>query len=234
MVQIEFVKMTGFYVSSVKPLVYTLFKKGLMIKIIRLFARMTISKKIFFLRGGVSRIKTITFYQVLFKKMGLSSIIIRPLFITPEFISIGNKVKIWHDSRIEGVDKYAGKLFSPQIVLGDGVEIQQRVHITAVSFLVIGNNTSILPDVLITDIDHPYNDIYTAKGEQRIVYKKTSIGENCSIGAGAKILAGSIIGDNCIIGANSVVKGSFPAGCVIAGLPAKIIRQYDYSLKKWL
>ena len=124
--------------------------------------------------------------------------------------------------------------FSPEIVFEDGVEIQQRVHITAASRLIIGKNTSILPDVMITDIDHPYDDINTPKGEQEIVCKKTSIGDNCSIGVGVKILAGTILGDNCVVGANSVVKGQFPDGCIIVGAPAKIIRQYDDSSKNWI
>ena len=198
-----------------------------MIKYIKLFLASPFSKKIFFIKKLLSRVKTLVIYRTLFKEIGLNSTIIRPLFLTPEHIIVGSKVKIWHHARIEGVEEYSGKFFAPEIILGDGVEIQQRVHITAASKLIIGNNTSILPDVLVTDINHSYDENDKPKGEQSISSKPTFIGSNCSIGAGTKILAGTNLGDGCVVGANSVVTGEFPPRSVIAGAPAKLIRIYD-------
>lgn len=204
-----------------------------MFRLVRLFLGMGRSQKFMFLRKLISRLKTVTFYRVLFKRIGSKSFIIRPLFITPEFIFLGDKVKVWHDARIEGIDRYAQKEFDPELVIEDGVEIQQRVHITFAGLLKIGANTSILPDVLITDIDHSYRAIETPGGEQDIICKKTSLGKNCSIGAGSKLLAGTILGDNCIVGANSLVKGHYPNGCVLAGSPARIVKQYNYNSLQW-
>jgi acetyltransferase-like isoleucine patch superfamily enzyme len=58
-------------------------------------------------------------------------------------------------------------------------------------------------------------------------YKVNSIkiGRNCWIGNGAAILAGVTLGDNVVVGANSVVTKSFPNNVVIAGVPAKIIKE---------
>lgn len=50
------------------------------------------------------------------------------------------------------------------------------------------------------------------------------IGENTFVGMNCIILKGTTIGKNCIIGAGSVVHGSYPDNCVIAGNPAKIIK----------
>ena len=50
------------------------------------------------------------------------------------------------------------------------------------------------------------------------------IGKNCWIGANVVILPGVNIGDNVIVGAGSVVTKSFDSGVIIAGNPAKIIR----------
>lgn len=51
------------------------------------------------------------------------------------------------------------------------------------------------------------------------------IGDNVYIGPGAKIFGGITIGNNVSIGANAVVNKSFPDNVVIAGIPAKIIKE---------
>ena len=53
------------------------------------------------------------------------------------------------------------------------------------------------------------------------------IGKNCWIGNSSTILAGVELGDNVTVGANTVVTKSFPSNVVIAGCPAKIIRELD-------
>jgi serine O-acetyltransferase len=55
--------------------------------------------------------------------------------------------------------------------------------------------------------------------------KAPVIGGNCMIGAGAKIIGDVTIGNNCDIGMNAVVTHSFPDNCVIAGVPARLIRE---------
>ena len=51
------------------------------------------------------------------------------------------------------------------------------------------------------------------------------IGKNCLIGVRAIILPGVTLGDEVIVGAGAVVTKSFPSNCIIAGNPAKIIRE---------
>ncbi|MBL9060311.1 MAG: acyltransferase [Mangrovicoccus sp.] len=59
----------------------------------------------------------------------------------------------------------------------------------------------------------------------RGLYLHTRVGENCFIGGRSLILPGVEIGDNCVVGAGSVVTKSVPARCVVAGNPAKILRE---------
>ena len=55
-----------------------------------------------------------------------------------------------------------------------------------------------------------------------------TIGDNCFIGTGAKIIGEVTIGDGATIGANAVVTKSFcEQNCVLAGVPAKKIKQDD-------
>lgn len=85
----------------------------------------------------------------------------------------------------------------------------------------------------ITNIDHDYSEIDKHIMNQKFIIRHTSIGENCFIGMGAAIQAGTILGKQCIVGANAVVRGVYPDYCVIAGVPAKIIRKYNPESKKW-
>jgi serine O-acetyltransferase len=51
-----------------------------------------------------------------------------------------------------------------------------------------------------------------------------TIGSDVYIGAGAKVLGPITVGDGCVIGANAVVIKSVPPRCVVAGVPARVIR----------
>jgi serine O-acetyltransferase len=51
------------------------------------------------------------------------------------------------------------------------------------------------------------------------------IGNDVSVGVGAKILGGVRIGDGAVIGANAVVINDVPERCVAAGIPARIVRR---------
>lgn len=58
----------------------------------------------------------------------------------------------------------------------------------------------------------------------RGIYLDTYIGENCFIGARSIIMPGIRIGDGVIVGAGSVVTRDLPDRCIVAGNPAKVIR----------
>ncbi len=60
---------------------------------------------------------------------------------------------------------------------------------------------------------------------QVITCKLVHIGKKAWIGAGATILPGVTIGDNAVVGAGSVVTRDVPANTIVAGNPARIIRE---------
>ena len=178
------------------------------------------SRRAFIVRSQIARLLTAFRFGPKFIAFGGKCRIHKPLYITPEFIRIGRGVKIWHHARIEGVRSYAGEHFYPEIYIHNDVEIQQRVHITAASLLEVGEGTSILPDVLITDIDHGFGDEHTKPGEKGIKVSPVKIGPYCTIGAGAKLLAGTKLGAGCVVGANAVVRGEYEDGALVVGVPA--------------
>lgn len=50
------------------------------------------------------------------------------------------------------------------------------------------------------------------------------IGDNVFVGIGAKILGDLTIGNDVVIGANAVVTKDVPSNCIVAGIPARVIR----------
>lgn len=59
----------------------------------------------------------------------------------------------------------------------------------------------------------------------RGLYLHTRIGRNCFIGGRSLILPGVEIGDNCVVGAGSVVTRSVPPRSLVAGNPARVLRE---------
>jgi acetyltransferase-like isoleucine patch superfamily enzyme len=63
----------------------------------------------------------------------------------------------------------------------------------------------------------------------RSLHKKTSIGKNCFIGVRSIILPGITIGDHVIVGAGSVITHDVQSNCIVAGNPARVIKENIYT-----
>ena len=63
-----------------------------------------------------------------------------------------------------------------------------------------------------------------------------TVGDNCVVGMGAIVLNGAVIGENCLIGAGSVVTGKMnaPAGSLILGNPAKVVKPLDQEQLEYI
>ena len=197
-------------------------------------ARLNSSRQLQWLGFQRDRLVTATFRRWRLRRCGTNTVVQAPLFWTPEFIELGSGVLIWAGARIEGIDEHDGLRYTPIIRIGNGVSLQQGCHITAADTINIGENTTILFSVVITDIDHRYEAIGVNVQHQPISVCSTTIGKNCFIGAGARILAGTLLGNQCIVGTNSVVRGVFPDNCVLSGNPARIVKRFDTETGRWL
>lgn len=143
-------------------------------------------------------------------------------------ISIGRETFIQGHCILGCWEKYGEQTFTPSITIGDHCNIGEYNHLTACNQIKIGNGLLTGRYVYIGDNAHgglsweeaaipPEDRPLCSKGE--IV-----IGNNVWIGDKATILGGVTIGDNVIVGANSVVTHDVPSHCVVAGMPAKVVK----------
>jgi len=86
--------------------------------------------------------------------------------------------------------------------------------------ITIGKGCTIARNVLIQD-----TDAHQVLNSTRHMNEEILIGEHVWIGYRAMILKGVTIGDGAVIGAGSIVTKDVPAKCLVAGVPAKVIRE---------
>jgi acetyltransferase-like isoleucine patch superfamily enzyme len=167
----------------------------------------------------MSRIR-ICLYKLFGMQIGVRNRFEKGLFRRANLIRIGNNnaftegFKLWPED-----EPYNGK----KIVIGDGNYFNRGLVIDACGLITIGNKNMFGPDVFITDSNHTYGpglspvDTPMQKGSVKI-------GSNCWIGAKVVILKDVELGDNCVVAAGAVVTKSFPAGSIVGGVPAKLIK----------
>ena len=141
----------------------------------------------------------------------------RKTTINSDFVS--NLLGLYQRSIL--VARYGGR-----ITIGSGCGISGST-IYAMKEITIGDNVLIGGNCKIID-----NDFHPLPASQRINQKvedikkrSINIGDGCFIGANSIILKGTTLGKNCVVGAGSVVSGTFPDNVIIAGNPAKIIKE---------
>ena len=125
-----------------------------------------------------------------------------------------------HNLYKKGYKKYAYYIFykiqkkyncaiSPQAIIGKNLNMPHPICIVIGKDAKIGDNCTIFQDVTIGQNDNKF----------------PTLGDNVIIYAGAKIIGDVKIGNNVIVGANAVVTHDIPDNCIVAGVPAKIIKK---------
>ena len=116
--------------------------------------------------------------------------------------------------------------YGTNIYLGEKVYFNFDCVILDVCEVRIGDHVFIAPGVHIYTATHPLEAELRRTQE---FGKPVTIGSDVWIGGKAIICPGVMIGDRSVIGAGSVVTKDIPAGVVVAGNPAKVIRNIDDS-----
>ena len=112
------------------------------------------------------------------------------------------------------------------ITIDDYVAIGHNVKLYNFGAIKIGSFTTFAADVVITNGGHDLASFEPFSGEVKI-------GRGCWFGQGAKIVRPLTIGDNVIVAAGAVVTSDVPSNSIVAGVPAKVIKQRELAEKVW-
>jgi acetyltransferase-like isoleucine patch superfamily enzyme len=155
------------------------------------------------------------------------------------FVCIAPDVKLGKDVKLSKFINLYGCEIGDETKIGAFVEIQKnatvgkRCKISSHSFICEG--VSIEDNVFVGHGVMFINDLYpratTAAGglqtEADWRVERTVVKKGASIGSGATILANTCIGENAVVGAGAVVTKDVPANTIVAGVPAKVLRQIE-------
>jgi len=155
------------------------------------------------------------------------------------YVCIAPDVKLGRDVKLSKFINLYGCEIGDETKIGAFVEIQKNASIG--KRCKISSHTFVCEGVSIEDnvfIGHGVmfiNDLYpratTAAGglqtEADWRVERTVVKKGASIGSGATILANTCIGENAIVGAGAVVTKDVPANTIVAGNPARILRQIE-------
>jgi acetyltransferase-like isoleucine patch superfamily enzyme len=149
-------------------------------------------------------------------------------FFNPQYIEVGDNFSAGDRFRIEAWDKYDKQKFTPNIKIGNNVVFNTDIHIGSINSIEIGDNCLFASRIYITDHHHgePTSQMFKLSPKDRPLISKgpVVIKNNVWVGEGVAIMPNITIGENSIIATNAVVTKDVPANCVVAGVPAKVIK----------
>ena len=129
----------------------------------------------------------------------------------------GNKVNIRESNRIgDNVSVGTLSVIEHHVEIADNVRIHTQVFIP--EFSVLEEGCWIGPNVVLTNAKYPLSPGVKDRLAGPV------IGSGAKIGANATLLPGVVIGENALVGAGAVVVSDVPAGTVVVGNPARVIR----------
>jgi serine acetyltransferase len=114
----------------------------------------------------------------------------------------------------------------PVVQIGSRCVIGRGSHIVGHWSIEIGDDIQTGPYVYITDQNHNYEDPIEPIGRQWPTEAAVRIGSGSWLGANVIVLPGAQIGEHVVVAAGAVVRGVIPDRCVVAGVPARIIRRW--------
>jgi acetyltransferase-like isoleucine patch superfamily enzyme len=117
------------------------------------------------------------------------------------------------------------------VILGNNVLI--GINNVIIGPVEMENDILLAQNVVITALNHEYQDVNLPITNQPHNIKKVTIKEGAWIGANAVVVAGVTIGKNSVVAASSVVTKDVPDYHLVGGNPAKVIKFYNKKHDRW-
>mgnify|MGYP002856289704 CR=1 FL=1 len=109
------------------------------------------------------------------------------------------------------------------VTIGDYTRV--GLHNTVIGPVSIGSHVNLAQGITITALNHNFAEREQRIDEQGVSTSPVTIGDDIWIGANAVILPGVTIGNHAVVAAGAVVTKDVPAHTLVAGIPAKIIKE---------
>ena len=109
------------------------------------------------------------------------------------------------------------------VMIGDHTRI--GLHNTIIGPVEIGSHVNLAQGITVTALNHNFDDTEKRIDEQGVITNPVTIEDDVWIGANAVILPGVTIGNHCVVAAGAVVTKDVPPHSLVAGVPAKVIKQ---------
>ena len=117
------------------------------------------------------------------------------------------------------------------VIIGDRTRI--GLGNTLIGPIKIGNDVMLAQNIVMSGLNHGYEDITKSIHEQPVTTAQITIEDEVWIAANSVVVAGVTIGKHAVVAAGSVVTKDVPPYSIVAGNPAKIIKEYNFDTKKW-
>ncbi|MEL7588462.1 MAG: acyltransferase [Prolixibacteraceae bacterium] len=137
------------------------------------------------------------------------------------------KKKFGHIGRNSSVRPYVTIVGGKNIFLADNITIRSfsQLHAGKQATITIEDDVLMAPGVFMTTNNHRFSDIEIPIRKQGGTQKNIRIKQGAWIAANAVILQGVTVGKNSVVAAGAIVNKDVPDYCVVAGVPAKIIKK---------
>lgn len=117
------------------------------------------------------------------------------------------------------------------VIIGDRTRI--GLGNVLIGPVTVGNDIMFAQNIVLSGLNHGYEDINLPISQQKTSMAEIFIEDEVWIGSNAVIVAGVRVGKHSVVAAGSVVTKDVPAYSIVAGNPARLIKQYNPELKTW-
>ena len=108
------------------------------------------------------------------------------------------------------------------VIIGDHTRI--GLHNTIIGPVDIGSHVNLAQGITVSALNHNFSDTKKRIDEQGVSTNQVTIEDDVWVGANAVILSGVTIGEHCVVAAGAVVTKDVPPHSLVAGVPAKGIK----------